>query len=154
MATHQTSIAARPCANDFVFKKMPLKIESNWVVRAVSIAAAGLLSSCSPTSPKPAEQAANEVEPNIAIYPAFAMKMLAGSLRDPQSPQLSDMTAYRTGEKLTLCGKVNSKNGFGGYAGPAPFVLSDDGVFLADAATPAIQLTLCQGTTATPVPIY
>lgn len=41
-------------------------------------------------------------------------------LRDPQSAQFSDVTV----NVESVCGFVNSKNGFGGYSGKVPFIVS------------------------------
>ena len=44
-------------------------------------------------------------------------------LRDPASAIYTD-TTYRTRHGVAyICGFVNAKNGFGGYAGPQPFIV-------------------------------
>jgi hypothetical protein len=43
-------------------------------------------------------------------------------LRDPESAQFTKIAAGRDDKgRMIVCGAVNSKNGFGGYNGPAPF---------------------------------
>lgn len=43
-------------------------------------------------------------------------------LRDPQSAQFSEVVAGKDERgQVLICGNVNSKNGFGGYAGRVPF---------------------------------
>jgi hypothetical protein len=50
------------------------------------------------------------------------------SLRDPASAHFSDVTV----NVESACGFVNSKNGFGGYAGKVPFIAISNGVNGAD----------------------
>lgn len=110
--------------------------------------------------PTPPATPAREVAPapsegwkEVAIYAAFARKMLAQRLRDPDSMQISDLVVFRTGKKLTLCGMVNAKNGFGGYSGFEPFVISDSGVFVgASEATDKRVLDECRGDASSVVP--
>jgi hypothetical protein len=44
-------------------------------------------------------------------------------LKDPKSAQFSDIT-HRRGDRA-VCGRVNAKNGFGGYTGPTRFIVLD-----------------------------
>jgi len=44
-------------------------------------------------------------------------------LRDPESARFTSLRADEYGN--ALCGKVNSKNGYGGYAGAVPFYATD-----------------------------
>lgn len=50
-----------------------------------------------------------------------AQAMVASKLKDPESARFSDSFIYRRSDPYiqytTLCGKVNSKNSFGGYTG-------------------------------------
>lgn len=44
-------------------------------------------------------------------------------LRDPSSAEFTDLAVYRGADgSERVCGYVNSNNGFGGKAGPKPFV--------------------------------
>jgi hypothetical protein len=99
--------------------------------------------------PKPVQP----VDKDVAIYPGLAMKLLTPRLRDPESARLTDLMAFKTGQQLTLCGQINAKNGFGGYGGPQPFILSDNGVFLGEAeATGERVFAECKGAITTVVP--
>jgi hypothetical protein len=54
---------------------------------------------------------------------AFATDAVKRKLRDPGSAEFRKLIAYEPGEgALVVCGEVNAKNGFGGYAGFEPFV--------------------------------
>lgn len=57
-------------------------------------------------------------------------------LRDPQSAQFSDVTV----NVESACGFVNSKNGFGGYAGRQPFVVVGDTATLIEPTVEASSL--------------
>jgi hypothetical protein len=84
----------------------------------------------------------------------FVKKVLGEHLLDPESAKLTDMMEYRTGKRLTYCGQVNAKNRFGGYTGPVPFILSDDGIFVGDNATAEKVMAECQGAQVASVPDY
>lgn len=46
-------------------------------------------------------------------------------LRDPMSARFSDVHAVKEpNQMIHVCGWVNAKNGFGGYAGPTPFYVA------------------------------
>lgn len=47
-------------------------------------------------------------------------------LRDPQSAIFTNTATYRGSGSPVVCGHVNSKNGFGGYAGTQRFVAAGD----------------------------
>lgn len=61
---------------------------------------------------------------------ALAERIVSPRLRDPDSAEYSSLRMDRSG--TYLCGWVNSKNGFGGYNGPTPFVASTSMVILDD----------------------
>jgi hypothetical protein len=84
----------------------------------------------------------------------FVTMMVKQHLSDPDSARLSNVTAYRTANKLTFCGLVNAKNRMGGYAGPTPFILADSGVFLGSDATPERIASECKGSIVTEVRIF
>lgn len=47
------------------------------------------------------------------------------SLKDPGSAEYTDVQAYRLSDtNFAFCGKVNAKNGFGGYTGSERFIAS------------------------------
>lgn len=92
------------------------------------------------------------LEEDLATSPAFARTILWPRLRDPESARIVQLSIYRTGKKLTLCGTLNAKNGFGGYSGPSPFIISDNGVFMDEDVTEAIVATECAGAESAAVP--
>ena len=64
----------------------------------------------------------------IAAFEVPAQAKMKESLRDPDSVKYKDVHAYRLvagGESgYIFCGRVNAKNGFGGYGGYERFVAS------------------------------
>lgn len=65
-------------------------------------------------------------------------------LRDPASAEFSNVRVVSGG---IVCGEVNSKNGYGGYAGKQRFFGTASGevpVFIADDTTPADTRDICQ----------
>lgn len=91
------------------------------------IAAAGLtLAAC--TSPGASREMAAAPAATVSDAQAFAAAKTAllASLKDPDSAKLSDMR--RSGS--FVCGRVNSKNGFGGYAGNGTFSVDSAGEVL------------------------
>jgi len=60
-------------------------------------------------------------------FGALTEKVVRAALRDPDSAIFTDMflvgdRKYKKSYPLTVCGYVNAKNGFGGYAGKQNFV--------------------------------
>ena len=51
-----------------------------------------------------------------------AQAAVKATLRDPGSAQFRDLASFGVGHNRAVCGKVNAKNGFGGYSDFAPFV--------------------------------
>jgi hypothetical protein len=51
-----------------------------------------------------------------------AMEIVKSRLKDPGSAQFSDFYLSRKAGTPVMCGKVNSKNGFGGMTGPQRFI--------------------------------
>lgn len=95
---------------------------------------------------KPPLKPREDPDEDGVLYPHFAKQLLAPRLRDPDSAKITALIAFRTGERLTLCGKVNAKNGYGGYGGPQAFVISDDGVLLGEGELTAESvLAQCKG---------
>jgi len=53
----------------------------------------------------------------------FAMDAVKRKLRDPSSAEFRNVNTYEPEQRvLVVCGLVNAKNGFGGYAGYEAFV--------------------------------
>ncbi|WP_146122921.1 hypothetical protein [Burkholderia multivorans] len=68
--------------------------------------------------------------PNDDIAIEHLRQIVLGSLKDPDSAQFSDLRLYKSrmynfAAVYSLCGRVNAKNSFGGYAGPTDFVVFD-----------------------------
>ncbi|MCG8272376.1 hypothetical protein MIC97_12785 [Aquamicrobium sp. NLF2-7] len=62
----------------------------------------------------------------IPVSPAIAERVkegIAAILKDPESARFGDFTAAMTPDgAIYVCGTVNARNSFGGYAGSSPFV--------------------------------
>lgn len=85
-----------------------------------------------PKQPKSDQtKAASEPQVETRFTDDISMKLYAETvvkerLRDPGSAKFSDMRVYwaEVGKSATVCGYVNSKNGFGGMSGKKAFVAS------------------------------
>jgi hypothetical protein len=69
---------------------------------------------------------------------AKAGKLLADNLRDVSSARFRNVFLQKTlgkdgNESVSLCGEVNSKNGYGGMSGFHKFILIDDQVYVGGA---------------------
>lgn len=70
---------------------------------------------------------------------ASAQDAVRGNLRDPGSATFNpaDARFFFSQAGMVICGLVNARNGFGGYAGPTGWIAiakhGDDGVFRAEA---------------------
>lgn len=61
--------------------------------------------------------------PTDAAVWVVAQNGVKSKLRDPSSAEFTELrTIRRDGKALGACGKVNSKNGFGGMSGPTRFI--------------------------------
>lgn len=74
--------------------------------------------------------AEREDAPNDDIAIEHLRQIVLGSLKDPDSAQFNDLRLYKSRMHnfvavYSLCGRVNAKNSFGGYAGPTDFVVFD-----------------------------
>jgi hypothetical protein len=77
--------------------------------------------------------AAQRIETEVQVRKAG--ELLAGSLRDPSATLFRNVFVQKTvgrdgKEYLTLCGEVNSKNGYGGMSGFHAFFLGADRVWV------------------------
>lgn len=72
-------------------------------------------------------RATAKVDPNVAFV-AHAHELVAGSLLDPPSARFSNQIIKHddAGKVKYLCGFVQGKNSFGGYAQPAIFAVEPD----------------------------
>jgi hypothetical protein len=91
---------------------------------------------------------AEEAAPKKAIVPLTqeqmeaAKKVVADTLKDPESARFSDLYAIagenaKPGE-YAVCGRVNAKNSYGGYVGYRPFLVMDTHVVIAGDARAAM----------------
>lgn len=69
------------------------------------------LAGCGPAGP-----------PSDAQLEVAAQDLVKSVLRDPDSAQFSDLRVSRLNADPVVCGTVNSRNGFGGMAGPERFI--------------------------------
>lgn len=60
-----------------------------------------------------------------------AQERVRSRMRDPQSVQFRNTRSLNTGNVAWVCGMYNAKNGFGGYAGFEPFVVTPTQVITA-----------------------
>jgi hypothetical protein len=102
---------------------------------------AGLLAGCSATS-----QSAQQTMSDQEAF-ALARKRVTESLKDPDSARFGQGFTRSTisiSGADQVCGTVNAKNGFGGYAGMEMFSyrLADDSVVMGDAARRNCKLLL------------
>lgn len=96
--------------------------------RTVILLAALAASACSGTPADP-EQAEND---DLKIKAELAIE---AKLKDPQSAQFESFVSRLSGEPV-VCGTVNAKNGFGGYAGKQPFIYAGGHAVMADEIVP------------------
>jgi len=75
-------------------------------------------------------------------------KKVAARLRDPSSAQFRGVQTHHNSGLPIVCGEVNAKNGFGGYAGYERFIAAGDSVFLesdmAEGAMNELDVKLCR----------
>lgn len=74
---------------------------------------------------------------------ADAKATAAASLRDPGSAQFRNVKSVTNGRGTAVCGEINGKNAFGGYAGFQDFVVVDGQAWVqtgADASSSLDQL--------------
>lgn len=62
-------------------------------------------------------------------------------LRDPASAVFLKVRAIPTPSGYAVCGMVNAKNGFGGYAGTQKFVVTAENVVLEEKAASALDVS-------------
>lgn len=82
------------------------------------------LSSCGDGNSSAASSEPSETE-MMSRYQVMAKDKLEESLRDPGSAKYEDVAAYRVSSGgFVFCGRINAKNGFGGYTGFERFIAS------------------------------
>lgn len=68
----------------------------------------------------------NDEKSKMAGYQVIAKKTLENSLKDPDNANYKDVHGHKinmgNGDQYVFCGKINSKNSFGGYTGYEDFV--------------------------------
>lgn len=76
---------------------------------------------------EPASQSASQAAASLSkADQAALLENVRASLKDPSSAQFEKVRLSSNG--AAVCGKVNAKNGFGGYVGFRDFVASHEGV--------------------------
>lgn len=84
--------------------------------------AAMFLASCGSGSSSSSEPSESEM---LARYQVAAKEKLKDSLRDPDSAKYEGVKAHRVAAGgFVFCGRINAKNGFGGFTGFERFVAS------------------------------
>jgi hypothetical protein len=68
----------------------------------------------------PEQRAAGEVSVQTAA------RYFARTLRDPSSAAFRNVFIRRRGERISICGEVNARNGYGGYTGFQAFMVLAD----------------------------
>ncbi len=62
---------------------------------------------------------------------AAAKRAMAKELKDPASTKYRNVFIHKSKEgHVTVCGEINSKNGYGGYSGWHKFMYSDNEVWM------------------------
>ncbi|MGY4398083.1 hypothetical protein ACVWZA_003285 [Sphingomonas sp. UYAg733] len=84
-----------------------------------------LLCACSLAACGDGDAARRSVDRDQKIF--AAQDRVKAELRDPASAEFSDVDVKGV---RTVCGRVNSRNGFGGMSGAQRFVVTRDKVFL------------------------
>jgi hypothetical protein len=81
------------------------------------------LAACEPTVPVAVARA-----PAVSAETELAQALVADSLKDPASAQFRGVESFilSTGDRV-VCGEVNAKNSYGGYAGFSPFYVRHAG---------------------------
>ena len=90
-------------------------------------------SSADTDTSKPEVQTAPTESQMLALGQLKTKEALEAKLKDSDSVKYKDVAAYRVpsmGPGYAFCGKVNSRNSFGGYTGFERFVGASDAAFL------------------------
>jgi hypothetical protein len=87
---------------------------------AIAIVLAAPVSGQTEEAFTPAQRATGEALVN------YAARYFAITLRDPGSAIFRNVVIRRRGEKVSVCGEVNARNGFGGYTGFDTFMIFAD----------------------------
>ena len=96
-----------------------------------ALTAALLLTACGSDNSQPSS---GEIE---AIVQTEAKRLVLAKLRDPDSAVFSDIHVSSKSGQPIACGKVNSKNGFGGMGGAERFVSNGGGLAFLEEETQA-----------------
>lgn len=77
---------------------------------------------------------------------ALAETTVRAALKDPDSAKFGpEMKLYGPKDNFLACGTVNAKNGYGGYVGYVPFMISGVGLHLGTEETSAFVEACCDG---------
>ena len=116
-------------------KSNPAGCISLTAIAAAAVAGVVLLTSQCSSSSDPADLPFEQQRP---YWEEAAKELIRERLREPQSAVFSELKVIDDGEDSAtiVCGKVNSRNGFGGMTGPQRFI-SGGTVMLEEDFTPA-----------------
>ncbi len=89
------------------------------IIAAIVALAIGVSAGAAPKAKAKAKPPAHAAEI------AQAKRAVAESLKDPASVQFRDIRVVKYGFGVLVCGQYNAKNGYGGYVGFGPFVVSE-----------------------------
>jgi hypothetical protein len=64
--------------------------------------------------------------------------MVVSSLKDPESARFKEL--HHVGDGRALCGMVNSKSAYGGYAGFRSFVADAEGIYWSGDGSAAVDV--------------
>lgn len=79
------------------------------------------------------ESAANElarIRRTREAYMDSVQRQVAGMMKDPDSARFSEVVLKD--KSLAVCGKVNARNGYGGYGAEKKFVAADGMIYILD----------------------
>ena len=82
------------------------------------------LGACSAVAGCATPKTGERLPPMTPDQTASIQKLIEGKLRDPASAQFRGLRALRAEQTLYVCGEVNARNGFGGYTGYVPFIVT------------------------------
>lgn len=95
----------------------------------------------SPSSEKEVVDASGMTDSDRRGWEYFTRERVSEQLREPESAIFSDLEVHARSDQQTpvVCGRVNSRNGFGGMSGPQRFIAIDGITFEQQAASEVFQ---------------
>lgn len=68
----------------------------------------------------------------LFVTVALTKQRLHDALRDPEGTRYRDVRAMASGSRVSLCGEINMRNGFGGFTGYKRFIADGGAIVLPD----------------------